>query len=426
MTELFCELCNKTYASEKTFNAHLKKSFKHLGNNPYTCNYCNKSFAHSSSLNYHKEICKYKLDKEAEDKIEQMSKEKEELLLLLQKKEEECIKLKETNQSCFEKIKNLEEQVIQLNFSLEKKNVALETTKIVMKEMKPNTTNNIYNNKTFIQTIANNLIPIRDDEIRETVDKLSIHHFKQGPKGVVKFVTTDYLAPRVVCTDASRHTTVWKDENKEIIHDNGSRKLSEKVSTIIGEKDYKPMLDAFNQIIDQTCPDDIISINTAYDSVKQFQNNKQTALDELARGISKGAKTIKQITNGKQNFISLQQNLKRFVEKSVHSIVLNGMEGVFKTLIQHFKENDSELLKHIEDIKEGKVMWFSSKESETSYFLDDSGDLIIDKYHECLVKQICIFCVQIKDCSPFGFETSIYKDLIETSSNWCELYQECL
>ena len=426
MTSLFCELCNKTYASEKTFNAHLKKSFKHLNNNPYTCNYCNKSFAHSSSLNYHKEICKFKQDKEAEEKIVKISKEKETLETQLQLKIIECKELQEKNNQYIETIQSLETKILHLNFSLEKKHVALETTKEVMKEMKPNTTNNIYNNKTFIQTIANNLVPIRDDEIRETVDKLSIHHFKQGPKGVVKFVTSDYLAPRVVCTDASRHTTVWKDENKEIIHDNGSRKLSEKVSSIIGEKDYKPMLDAYDASIDQTCADDIMSMNTAFDSVKQFQYNKQTVLDELARGISKGAKTIKQITNGKNSFLSLQQSIKRFIEKSVHSIIFDGMEGVFRTLIQHFREHDFELLKHIEDIKEGKTIWYSSKESETSYFLDDSGSLVVDKHHEGLVKQICIVCVSIKHCSPFSIDEISYKDLIETSSEYCELYQECL
>jgi hypothetical protein len=418
---VYCEICNKSYTSEKTYLIHLKKSYKHQKTNPYQCEFCNKEYANSSSYSYHKTVCKSVKHKTIVDEIECLKKQIEVLQEENEGKNEE-LKCKEQT------IHTLQEENALLKIALKEKQVALDTTKEVMKEMKPTTlTNNIYNNKTFIQTIANGLVPICDDEIRETVDKLNIQHFKQGPKGVVKFVTTDYLAPRVICTDASRHTTVWKDENKEIIHDSGSRKLSEKVSTIIGEKDYKPMLDSFNASIDQTCPEDLIEMNTAYNSVLQFKHKRQEILDELARGISKGVKTVKQITDSKNTFLNCQQNIKSYVFKNITNIVLGGLEGVFKTLIKHFQSiEDFELLTEIEKVKKGEYMWFSSKESSCTYLLDDSSTLIIDKHHELIVNIICKFLYCNKDCSPFTVSLEDCKKYYENSSEYCELYQECI
>jgi hypothetical protein len=418
---MYCNICDKTYINTKTYTAHLKTSYKHKESNKYCCTFCKKEYANSSGLRYHLNVCKIKIEEEKQsnyyNELETCRKEYNKLYDMF-------VTLQNQYETIKTEVSNKEKEIIDLKLAVERKNIALETTKEVMKEMKP-TTNNTYNNKTYIQNIANGLVPIRDDEIRETVDKLSIHHFKQGPKGVVKFVTLDYLAPRVICTDASRHTTVWKDENREIIHDNGSRKLSEKVSSIIGEKDYKPMLDAFDASIDQTCPDDLISINTAYDSVKQFQRNDSHALEELARGISKGAKTVKQLKESKYIFLNLQRGLKKYIDKYISTTQLDSIESIFKICIQHFQTNqeDFEILEMLEKVKQGEYMWFSSKESSASYILDDSGALIIDKHHEMLVTEICKFIYSIKQHLSMNINVN---HILMYPLEQCELYQECL
>lgn len=434
---IYCNICNKTFLTIKSYISHINRSLKHKNGyqeNRLICDYCNKQFSNISNATYHKNNCKYKKNIYDQENIEKINYLNNELINKdkINKELLNKIKIFETTTNEVEsKVEELEEELSKKNkiIEIQKENLLKKEGAIeVYKTQKPTKIYNINSgNKTYIQNIGENLYPIKDSDIKERVDKLNIYHLMKGPETVIEYVGEDYVYQRVVCTDISRNTTIWKDENKEIIHDKNSKRLSQKFLNVINGRNYDPVLKAFDESIDQTSINDLLNINNANICLHSLKDKKIKTTRLVANSISKQAKSKEQLNLEQNTFQIFHTSLKKYIKDNIKNIVIGGLESCLKILISHFRfDNETELFEKSEQIKENIIFFYSSKESETTYFLNDNQQLVIDKYHEIFMSQIGILLNSIKSCTPFTMSDLEYNNLLENPTLYCELYQDCL
>ena len=96
----YCEICNKTYASNNSLWNHNKTYHIKINDKiDYECDYCHKSFNHKTNKYRHMKSCKVKKFKEEQNELEKKRLELEERkIILLEKKEERISKTINNNE----------------------------------------------------------------------------------------------------------------------------------------------------------------------------------------------------------------------------------------------------------------------------------------------------------------------------------------
>ena len=216
MTQFICNFCKKELSSKSSLNNHIKSANYCIKNRPKTealddlesqnrqmkkivekfvCFSCNKKYASKQNLSLHIKKC----SKIASNQYEKIIKD-----LRLQ-------------------LKTYEKTIKKLREKLE--NVAL---KIASRPISmTSTTNNI---------IINNLLPVTEKHLKDSVQYLNLDHVLQGPKGFAKYAINHALKDRIKCVDYSRRKVKFKDEKGKIIQDPEMSKLTSQLFSSIKDK----------------------------------------------------------------------------------------------------------------------------------------------------------------------------------------------
>ena len=238
MTEYICNFCNKKFSSKSNIDKHKKTAkyclelqkkdisndFKNNSisnnisstssiNNIYKCDFCNKEYLRKDNLNLHLLTCKTKIKNENKNKEEEYIKNKENEI-----KYEYIEKLNK------EYFNTINEQKIRIN-DLENQIKNL-YDKILLLESKTNIINiNSVINK---DSIINNLSPLTDSFIKDQASLLKTKDIVNGAKSLALFARDHSFKDRVICTDVSRRTFIFKDENNNVIKDPKGVKITKK------------------------------------------------------------------------------------------------------------------------------------------------------------------------------------------------------
>jgi hypothetical protein len=214
------------------------------------CDHCKNKFKTQSSLNYHKNNAKYCLQKRNQVNIDLICKD--------------CKKtfsskhwFNQHKNKCrvnIEQIKNSYDKIVQENNQLKTINNMLESQiteqsdryEKQIKELQDKLENiavkavsrpiHATSNKTQINNYIQQLQPVTEEKLKESVSNLTIDHIKKGPEGYAQYALDYPLKDKMVCVDYSRRKIKFKDKDGNVITDPEMTGLASKFFNSIKDK----------------------------------------------------------------------------------------------------------------------------------------------------------------------------------------------
>jgi len=185
------------------------------------CSFCLSKFSNKDSLTRHMKGGRCKAKNAIEELNKKIALKEQEIKYL---REEEIKSLKERNFLLETELKFVKEQLLSAQTSHQHLALAAIT--------KPTTS--VRN--TIKNAVIQNLLPLKEDEMKDHVPFLTIDHIKEGAEGYAKFALSRPFKNRIACTDISRKKLAWKNDDGSILYDNEGQKLSEKFFRIMKER----------------------------------------------------------------------------------------------------------------------------------------------------------------------------------------------
>jgi len=217
-----CKYCKNTFTNKTSLNTHQKTAkycLKARGDvieTKYTCHGCTKQFSRKYEYQRHLNICKadpvveeYKLQMHSITNANNQFKNQ------LDAKDIRIEELEQTVQEQKKTIKDLQDKL---------ENIAIKAVS------RPTTTKNTQIN--YIQQ----LIPVTQAHLLESVNNLTIDHIIKGPEGYAEYALEYPLKDRLVCSDYSRRKVKFKDKDGKVITDPEMNVLASKFFESIKEK----------------------------------------------------------------------------------------------------------------------------------------------------------------------------------------------
>lgn len=209
-----CQYCKKTLKTKWSLKNHQKTTkycLKIQGENEcknFICNICNNSFTTKTNLYRHNINCK-------------------EYKIYIKNLENKNIKLLEQNKFLEKQLLAKDKQIDKLQDKLE--NIAVKAVS------RPTTTNN---RSVHINNVIQNLQPIKDDEIKNCGEHLTLDYHKQGAEGYAKFALDIPFKDKLACVDVNRRKFKYKDTEGNIVDDEGFHKMFKKFCSAVINKSF--------------------------------------------------------------------------------------------------------------------------------------------------------------------------------------------
>ena len=207
-----CKFCDKKLSSQSSLNVHVKRAkycIEKRGTTStsiiFKCIGCKKQYTSNQNLNIHMESC-FLFQIRAER--DQHRKEKENLTEKLEEKELQLEK-------CEHVIKELQDKL---------ENVAIKASQ------RPTTRNTQINN--YIQQLK----PVTEEHLIDSVVNLTIDHIIKGPEGYAEYALEYPLKDRLLCLDYSRRKVKFKNNDGNVITDPEMTILASKFFESIKDK----------------------------------------------------------------------------------------------------------------------------------------------------------------------------------------------
>ena len=244
-----CEFCQKDFSSKSILTAHQKTTKYCLeiqGKTlveDYKCTYCDKKFTTQTNLKDHCGVCKEKIKKQYEEKIDNHLK-------TIKKQDLDINKLTLINDENKEKINNMTNDIKQrdrdievLNQIIGKLEGKLDNYEKRLFDMasRPNMTNT-NNNKTVV--INNTNLPLTNDVLRQCATTFTIDNAK-NIDGITKHLTSS-LEDHISCTDPSRNVFKYTNEKEEEIIDADLENLLPQYLTALKDENNFLYKEVFN------------------------------------------------------------------------------------------------------------------------------------------------------------------------------------
>lgn len=219
-----CEFCDNLFTTKNGLSNHKRKARYCLTGrgkqiDKFICEGCSKEFTEKRYLENHEEKC---------NTLSSVLSVKNKLKLT----ETSLLQIEQQNKDYEKTIKNLQTQVEQLQNKLE--NIAVQGVKKVT-----NTTNIL------------KLEPLAKEWLESQALLLTERHFSQGIAGLAQFAVENSFKDRVVCTDMTRKSLKYKDNNGEIKKDPKGKKLATLFFNSIHSKAENIIPDMIEKIKDE-------------------------------------------------------------------------------------------------------------------------------------------------------------------------------
>ncbi len=241
MTNLMCEYCRNTYSSKSSLNNHQKTTKKCLEIQKnlnkitdlveFSCKYCDKKFTSNQNIKKHEPFCNIKKKDEIEELKYKHALEIEELKLLNKKQVEEIQQLRETVAGLQGEIRGTHKSN-ECMYEIVKQPKNNITNNHVSSGNTTNNSNNSNNSNNKTLNISTSLDFKNINKVKEIIDeKYDINHILSGQKGCAQFAAKYLLVDEdgkfaYICTDPSRNSFKFKNENGEIEKDLEAKKLT--------------------------------------------------------------------------------------------------------------------------------------------------------------------------------------------------------
>ena len=262
-----CEFCKKNFSTKSTMKTH-QQSAKYclkIQNKPiedkFKCDGCGKKFTTLLHINRHMEVCKtievtFNLREKVkflENNIVELQEYKSKYLTLL----EESIEQKEQYEK---KIQHLQDKL---------ENIAI---KAVSRPV--STTKNTQIN--YIQQLQ----PVTEEHLVSNVSNLTIDHIIKGPEGYAEYALNYPLKDRMICSDYARRKVKFKDKDGNVITDPEMTTLTKKFFESIHEKNKELICKYANELKerlgDENVMDTVVKIFEYKEAVNRACDGEKT------------------------------------------------------------------------------------------------------------------------------------------------------
>jgi hypothetical protein len=404
-SQYYCKDCKLTFNSPKGLSIHLTKSNIHKGIKQFNCIYCNKNLSCNQRKISHEEICKER--KKKEKMVEEEQKEieyKQASIYILNEIETLKTIIENKNKFINELQTELQSTKLLKNHILEQSEK--QTDKLLNKLSKPTTINNKITNNTFV--LIQNMPSVKEHEIQEILSTLTFDELANGEEAIGTALSNKYFKKRVVCTDLSRNTLCWKEEDNEPVRDIQGKMIINKIKKA-GHNEFnkfKVMLDTKNEQMDKTCPEEIIRFNNAWTTSEQLTSSLK--FKNMSKVIAKNVPHKKQLdlTDDKRSYTTFYKTLEDLITKKpvVTNKFYEGFRDFFSYLSDHYKEQkclySSYKLFHM-CLEETLLFFF--QENGFTFFVDDKREIVEDEGHSLFILSCFSILKKNKDCLPFYF-----------------------
>ena len=206
-----CEFCLKSYSSIYYLRKHIIKCEhrNHINRNEFKCDFCDKLYNSNYYLQVHLQMCKNKSVSTIETKL----KEKDEFIKYL---EAENKQLKNIINEL--ELKAKEYEIEQKYINEYKENYKELLGKVNTTTINNNTYTQNSNNITMKQVVSN-LEPISYDDIKNSMPLFTNEYIDDGLVGFARFLCEHSCNNKIVTSDKSRNTIVYRTKFNDFIKD---------------------------------------------------------------------------------------------------------------------------------------------------------------------------------------------------------------
>lgn len=249
-----CQFCNKIFSTKYNLIKHQKSTkycleLQNVNIDFISCNYCNKNFSRKDTLENHLLVCKHTDVKFGKRDVINYKEIIEDQNKLLDKYKLEIIELGNKN-------KELEKYLVYVNLYEDErnKNKQLENTleNLASKAIEKagnKTTNNIINNNK--NKIIQSLKPLTEQHMKEQTKFLTYQNVKNGIDGIASFASNFTYKDRLYCSDVSRLSFIFKNEDDDIIKDPEGIEITNKFIEINREELLRLLEEYFLFIVEK-------------------------------------------------------------------------------------------------------------------------------------------------------------------------------
>uniref|UniRef100_A0A6C0JQF0 C2H2-type domain-containing protein n=1 Tax=viral metagenome TaxID=1070528 RepID=A0A6C0JQF0_9ZZZZ len=223
-----CPHCDNIFSSISSLNNHIKTAryciSKRTDNKIliFKCSKCPKTFTSKRWLKSHENKCG--------ETIEELQNRNRELITQNDLLEGTVYELKQT-------IKELQDKL---------ENIAIKAVS------RPTTRNTQINN--YIQQLK----PLTDEHLLDSVSNLTIDHIIKGPEGYAEYALEYPLKDRVLCSDYSRRKVKFKNKDGKVITDPEMTSLASKFFESIKEKNKELICKYANELKEKLGDDNVM------------------------------------------------------------------------------------------------------------------------------------------------------------------------
>jgi hypothetical protein len=233
-----CKYCKNNFTTKTSLNNHQKtaKYCMSLRNikieQSYKCDGCGKIFSRNYHLSRHEQKCR------SNDRLYQLEQE-------VEKQKQECKEYKIQVQEKDKLLSKYEITIRDLQDKLE--NVAIKAVS------RP-----VMSNKTQINNYIQQMQPVTDELLKDSVKHLTIDHIKKGAEGYAEYALEYPLKDRMLCSDYSRRKVKFKDNEGNVITDPEMSVLARKFFNSIKDKNKELICKSANELKERLGDDNVM------------------------------------------------------------------------------------------------------------------------------------------------------------------------
>ena len=209
-----CNFCKNTFNSKSSLKNHQKTAryclkIQGVKSKKYICLICEKTFSNNYNLSVHTVSCNQsKTAIKLKKNLDNIESRLEQTINLLEQKEHTIQDQKKTIKDLQDKLENIAIKAVQ----------------------RPTTKNTQINN--YIQQLK----PITQEHLIDSLPNLTIDHIIKGPEGYAEYALKYPLKDRMLCSDYSRRKVKFKDKDGKVITDPEMNTLAVKFFESIKDK----------------------------------------------------------------------------------------------------------------------------------------------------------------------------------------------